>query len=130
MRADAVEGTETGSLVLLLVAAWLVPGSGHLWLGRRLKGLVFLIALPAMFACGLALGGRLFPFESSQPLVFLAAAADVAAGLPYFAAWALGWGQGQVAAITYEYANAFLIVSGLLNTLVLLDVYDTAVGRR
>jgi len=130
MRADAVERVDTGSIVLLVLAAWLVPGSGHLWLGRRAKGLVFLVALTAMFAVGLALGGRLFPFESSQPLVFLAAAADVAAGLPYFGAWVLGWGQGQVAAVSYEYANAFLIVAGLLNMLVLLDVYDTAVGRR
>jgi hypothetical protein len=117
-------------MVLLLLAAWLVPGSGHLWLGRRAKGLVFLVALTAMFAIGLALQGRLFPFESSQPLVFLAAAADVAAGLSYFAAWAFGWGQGQVALVTYEYANAFLIVAGLLNMLVMLDVFDIAVGRK
>jgi hypothetical protein len=117
-------------MVLLLLASWLVPGSGHLWLGKRVKGLVCLVALTAMFVIGLALQGRLFPFEASQPLVFLAAAADVAAGLPYLVAWALGWGQGQVAAVTYEYANAFLIVAGLLNMLVLLDVYDTAVGRK
>lgn len=130
MRADAVERVESGSIVLLLLGAWLVPGGGHLWLGRRTKGLVLLVSIVAMFAIGLALEGRLFPFESSQPLVFLAAAADVAAGLPYFAAWALGWGQGQVAAVTYEYANAFLIVAGLLNMLVVLDVYDTAVGRK
>jgi hypothetical protein len=35
-----------------------------------------------------------------------------------------------VAAVTYEYANAFLIVAGLLNMLVVLDVYDTALGRK
>ncbi len=95
MRADAVERVDTGGIVLLLLAAWLVPGSGHLWLGRRAKGLVFLVVLAAMFGIGLALQGRLFPFETSQPLVFLAAAADVAAGLPYFAAWALGWDRAR-----------------------------------
>jgi hypothetical protein len=35
-----------------------------------------------------------------------------------------------VAAVTFEYANAFLIVAGLLNMLVVLDAYDTAVGRK
>jgi hypothetical protein len=130
MRADAVERVDYGSVVLLILAAWLVPGGGHWWLGRRVKAVIFLFAIGAMFALGLALQGRLFPFEASQPLVFLAAAADVAAGLPYLAAWAFGWGQGQVAAVTYEYANAFLIVAGLLNMLVVLDVYDTAVGRK
>ena len=116
--------------MLLALGAWLVPGSAHLWLGRRMKGLVFLVALTAMFVIGLALQGRLFPFETSEPLVFLAALADLALGLPYFVARALGVGQGQVAAVTFEYANAFLIVSGLLNMLVVLDAYDTASGRK
>lgn len=108
----------------------MIPGGGHLWLGRRFKGLVFLIALTGMFGLGLALHGRLFPFEFSQPLVGLAAFANLGMGLPYFLAWAMGWGQGQVVAVTYEYANAFLIVAGLLNMLVVLDAYDIACGRK
>lgn len=116
--------------MLLALAAWLVPGIGHLWLGRRLKGFVFLVVLTAMFAFGLALQGRVFPFDSSEPLVFLAASADLAMGLPYFLARAIGFDQGQVAAVTFEYANAFMIVAGLLNMLVVVDAYDTAVGRK
>lgn len=130
MRADAAERTESGTTLLMCLGAWLVPGSGHLWLGRRFKGLVFLGALIAMFAVGLVLDGRLFPFEFSQPLVGLAALANLGMGLPYFLAWSLGWGQGHVVAVTYEYANAFLIVAGLLNMLVVLDAYDIASGRK
>ena len=48
MRADAAERVESGGLVLLALSAWLVPGSGHLWLGRRVKGLIFLVALTTM----------------------------------------------------------------------------------
>ena len=110
--------------------AWLVPGAGHLWQGRRQKGLVFLLALPAMFAIGLWLSGRLFPFELSQPLVALEAFADLGVGIPYFIAAALGLGQGVVTAASYEYANAFLIVAGLLNMLVVIDAYDIALGRK
>jgi len=130
MRAEAVSRPATGSLVLVAVAAWLLPGGGHLWLGRRQKGLIFLLALVAMFALGLALEGRLFPFEFSQPLVGLAAVANVGAGIPYFLAWAGGMGEGQVIAATYEYGNAFLIVAGLLNMLVVLDACDIAAGRK
>jgi hypothetical protein len=130
MRTNATKRLDASGLVLLALGAWLVPGGGHLWLGRRRKGIVFLVALTAMFAFGLALQGRLFPFEPSEPLVFLAALADVAMGLPYFIARAIGFDQGQVAAVTFEYANAFLIVAGLLNMLVVLDAYDTAVGRK
>jgi hypothetical protein len=116
-------------MVLLCIASWAIPGAGHLWLGRR-KGLVFLIALPLMFAVGLAIRGRLFPFTPSDPLVALAALADVAIGLSYFVASALGFGAGNVRAVTYEYGNAFLIVAGLLNLLVMIDAYDVAMGRK
>ncbi len=116
--------------VLVYLASWLVPGLGHLWLGRRQRGLVFLIVLPAMFVMGLALDGRLFPFLWTEPLVALAAVADVAAGLPYLAARLLGAGAGEAQAVTYEYGNAFLITSGLLNMLVLIDAHDVAAGRK
>lgn len=130
MRADTAEHADSSTTVLVCLGAWLIPGGGHLWLGRRAKGVIFLVALTLMFGLGLALQGRLFPFEFSQPLVGLAALADLGAGLPYFVAWAMGWGQGQVVAVTYEYANAFLIVAGLLNLLVVLDAYDIACGRK
>ena len=83
-----------------------------------------------MFVTGLFLEGRLFPFEAAQPLVLLAAFADLANGLPYFVARLLGHGSGRVVAVTYEYGNAFAIVAGLLNMLVVLDAYDIAEGRK
>ena len=110
--------------------SWLVPGGGHLVQGRRQKGLVFLVAIPTMFGLGLALEGRLFPFDFTQPLVGLAAVANLAIGLPYVAASVLGLGSGTATAAAYEYGNAFLIVAGLLNMLVALDAYDVRLGRK
>jgi hypothetical protein len=130
VRASAAEEAQSGAVVLLCLAAWAVSGVGHLWLGRRSKGIIFLVVLPLMFAIGLALHGRLFPFEMSEPLVGLAAFADLGIGVPYFIAGALGFGAGDVRAVTYEYGNAFIIVAGLLNLLVVIDVYDIAVGRK
>ncbi len=117
-------------VAFVCVVSWLVPGAGHLRLGRRGKGIVFLAALPVMFGIGLYLGGRLFPFAWSEPLVALAAVADLGVGLWYFAATLAGYGGGQVVAVTYEYGNTFLIVAGLLNFLVMLDVFDIALGRK
>jgi len=122
--------TQSGTIVLLCLASWAVPGAGHLWLGRRAKGLIFLVALPVMFAIGLAIRGRLFPFDFSDPLVGLEAVADLGIGVPYFIASALGYGVGDVRAVTYEYGNAFLIVAGLLNLLVVIDAYDVMMGRK
>jgi len=116
--------------VLVALAAWFAPGAGHLWSGQRVKGIVFMVVLPVMFGVGLALQGRLFPFEPGQPLVALAAIADVGIGLPYLIARALGLGGGAVIAVTYEYGNTFLIVAGLLNLLVVCDAWDLASLRK
>jgi len=130
VRATTAEQTQSGTLVLLCLASWAIPGAGHLWLGRRSKGLIFLIALPLMFAIGVAIRGCLFPFELSDPLAALAAVADLGIGATYFIAAGLGYGGGDVRAVTYEYGNAFLVVAGLLNMLVVIDAYDVAMGRK
>jgi hypothetical protein len=130
VRATAADRAPTTNPTLISIAALLVPGAGHFWQGRTQKGAVFLITIPLMFAAGLWLNGRLFPFELTQPLVGLAAIASVGNGLPYFAASLLGLGKGVVTAATYEYGNTFVIVAGLLNMLVTLDAYDIALGRK
>lgn len=114
----------------LCAIGWFVPGAAHLWLGRRDKAVVFLVVLVALFAAGLWLDGRIFPVTPQEPLVALAALANLGIGVPYFVAWALGLGAGNVVASSYEYANTYLIVAGLLNALVVLDAYDIAVGRK
>ena len=131
MRATAAEETQSGTLVLLCLASWAIPGAGHLWLGRRTKGL----DLSRRAAADVrdrprASAAGCFPFDLSEPLVGLAALADLGIGLPYFVASALGYGGGDVRAVTYEYGNAFLIVAGLLNLLVVIDAYDIAMGRK
>ena len=131
MRATAADRAASSANPYLMFAwAWAIPGAGHLWQGRIQKGLIFLITLPLMFLFGLWLEGRLFPFEMTQPLVALAAFADIGVGVPYVIAKVMGAGTGQVIAITYEYGNAFLIVAGLLNMLVVLDAFDIAQGRK
>lgn len=115
---------------LVGVVSWALPGAGHLWLGRRQKGIIFLVTLLAMLAIGSLLDGRLFPFELTEPLVFLFAIAQVGLGAPYFGVRALGWDRGDVTAINYDYGNAFLIAAGLFNMLVALDAFDIASGRK
>jgi hypothetical protein len=122
--------SERGTLFLLCLAAWAVPGAGHFWLGRIQKGVVFLVALSVMFVTGLLLKGRLFPFDLGEPLVALAAIANAGLGLPWIVGRSFGLGSGVVTAVTYEYGNCFLIVAGLLNFLVMLDAFDIAAGRK
>jgi hypothetical protein len=128
--AERTRSVDTSKLIFLCGAAWFLPGAGHLWLRRARKGVVFLVVLPLMFFLGLLLDGRIFPFEPTQPLVALAAVAEVAVGLPYFLARAAGYGAGSVVSATYEYGNSYMIVAGLLNSLIVIDAFDIAMGRK
>ena len=110
------------------IVAWLVPGGGHFLVGEMRKALIFLVVLGGMYAIGLGFGGQMFLFDTTEPLVFLAAITEWAIGLPRLLTTAFGGGRGDVVAVTYEYGNTFLIVSGLLNMLVVLDALDIARG--
>ena len=117
-------------MIGLAIGAWLVPGAGHFLQGRTQKAIIFLVTLVGMFFIGIASGGRLFPFQLDDPLVFLEAVAEWMIGVPRLVAGLAGLGAGEVTASTYEYGNTFLIVAGLLNALVVLDAIDFAKGRK
>jgi len=127
--APASVRPQSPNRILICAAAWAVPGLGHLWLGRR-KGLIFLVVLLTMFGMGLLLHGRIFSIELAEPFVALMALANMGIGLPYFLARGMGYGAGNVIAVSYEYGNTFLIVSGLLNSLVVIDAFDISMGRK
>ncbi len=118
------------SLALTVALAWLFPGAGHLLQGQSGKALIFGAALLPMYVCGLAMGGRLFGFQGTEPQVLLAAASQWMIGATRLVAGWAGWGVGDVVAASYEYGNTFLIVSGLLNVLVIFDAADVARGRK
>ena len=51
-------------------------------------------------------------------------------GIPYFVLqFVLGY-RGDIHASSYEYGSAFLLTAGLMNLLVILDVWDIAGGHK
>ncbi|HXV64738.1 MAG TPA: DUF6677 family protein [Vicinamibacteria bacterium] len=130
---DTREISRTGqglAAIPISASAWLVPGLGHLMLGKRGRGFTFFTVIVGLFVMGLHMHGELFALDAGEPLTLLAGLAEIGVGLPYFAAKLLGAGAGEVTSRTYEYGYTFLIVSGLLNALVVLDAYDIAMGRK
>jgi hypothetical protein len=122
---------ETARAVPACILAFLLPGLGHFFLGRRTKAFIFLGCLLALFLMGVAMESRLQLYLGFEdPLALLFSLAQMAMGAPYFAARALGYDAGNLRAVTYEYGNTFTAVAGLLNILVILDAYDTARGRK
>lgn len=129
-RAREREPENVAAALPACVSGWLVPGLGHLMLGKRGRGLIFFGVIMALFLLGLYWGGELFELDRSDLLTLLAGLAELGVGLPYFVADLTGRGAGAVTSVTYEYGYTFLIVAGLLNMLIVLDVFDIAVGRK
>ena len=112
------------------VAGALIPGLGHAILGKWDRALVFLGSIACLFALGLYLQGRLFNPEFHTITAMLKFIANAGSGLFYWIALLSGLGEGDSTAYTYDYANVFLYVAGLLNMLVIVDVFDIAMGRK
>jgi hypothetical protein len=125
------------------IVAWLVPGGGHLYLGKRGRGLVFMAAISVLFVWGIGMRARLtMPSGFDDPLAVVFGLAQMAAGVLYFGARvlsqsallsALGFSfgvEGVVTAPSYEYGNTFTTAAGLLNILVMIDAFDIALGRK
>lgn len=130
-RAGQEEGTaRRGKPYLAAVAAWLVPGAGHLLLGRWQRALAFFVVIIASLALGCHLEGRLPWVWSGSPLQTLASLGSLGSGLPYLVL-RFGFGfEGEMRAVGYEYGSAFILTAGLMNLLLILDVWDIAQGRK
>lgn len=114
---------------LAVVSAWLLPGLGHAILGRRGRAALFFGLCLAMFAIGVAIDGRLPWAFSGSPLTRLATLGGMGLGLPYLAAHLLFGYEGDVTAAGYEYGGAFIVTAGLMNLLLVLDVWDICWGK-
>ncbi len=133
----AVETSAPSGAWLMGIAAWLVPGAGHLLQGRWGRGLLLGGAVWAMFIAGMLMGGHLFPllgpFDEGLS-VFLQVPPVIAnsgTGLLYVFCYLANIGFVDYAdRVTYEYGNTFLLVAGLLNYLVALDAFDIGAGRK
>jgi hypothetical protein len=148
---DAAVSTRSPWLPCLL--AWAIPGAGHLLLRRTTAGLVFMVVVLGTFGFGLALNGTVYAMDPEQPLSYLSTLAN--AGVGPLDAWArvrtfgdmryrmpdsrvdsvarervLTRVRARYAAATHSYGRTFLLTAGLMNLLLVLDVFDYCIGRK
>lgn len=65
-RATEWTGVDAG---LAVVLAWLIPGAGHLYLGRRRKAVVLFVLILGMFMAGQAMAQFKCVFYRSTPML-------------------------------------------------------------
>lgn len=119
-----------GRLLRLCLAAWLIPGFGHLVLGRKWRALILFTSVISMFLLGLAMQGQFFSVHSGSYLQTLGFFGEMCVGVAMPAALFLGYSGGDPSFASADYGTAFLVAAGMLNVLTVLDAYDIALGRK
>jgi len=128
--AQRVPGEKSSFPALVLLAGWLVPGAGHLLVGKWVRGLLLFVSILGMYLIGLGLQGKIYSTSSGDILDLLGFAGQLGLGLLYVLARAFGWGASTVLITLGDYGTKFLIVGGLLNLISAVDGHSLANGRK
>ena len=118
----------------VVALGWLIPGGGHLFLGRRGRGALLALSVVVMFVCGLMMRGALFQPQTGDLLTMIIYCGgflgNLASGILYLLSVWLGYAQPDVAGHVHDYGTKFLVAAGLLNVLAMVDAFEIAVGRK
>jgi hypothetical protein len=116
--------------VLVAVAAWAVPGLGHVITRRWIRGLIFFACAGGLALTGFALRGNVFPQHSTDPFGALGFLADASSGIFYFLAHTMEKAGPDVSRAAGDYGTRLIAAAGVLNLLGVADAYEIAMGRR
>lgn len=120
-----------GNLFVALLLAWLFPGLGHAYLGKRGAAVLYAAIVTAAFLLGLGYHGKLYVHEPDHPLTVLATFACYGAGLLNIGSRLLIENTGgNILSPTFEYGCAFILTAGMMNLLLMLDAYDIFTGAK
>ena len=70
--------------ILALILAWLVPGAGHVYIGRVRRGVIIFITITATFWAGVAMGGVMTVDQRTERWWFVA---NISTGLNGLVSW-------------------------------------------
>jgi hypothetical protein len=127
--ATSTTSTKTGFQYGPLIAGWLLPGAGHFWQRKWIRGGLLLASIGGMFFLGIAMQGKLYT-GAHDILDMLGLAGDLGSGIFYFISRQMGLGAETVQVTTADYGTRFIVVAGLLNIIAAVDAHNLFTGRK
>lgn len=127
------KNTDALSAVFAATAGMLFPGLGHYIQGEVRRGFFATTSVLSMLISGAWLGGKFYSFfefhEGFLTAVF--SFCNMGLGISYFLfEWFGVLTTDRSSLPTSEYGNVFLMLAGLVNYLLVLDAFDTKIGRK
>jgi len=114
----------------IAIAAWIVPGLGHLLLLRWARAIVFFIAAGGLAITGYLLRGNVFPPRSGDAFGTLGFLADAGSGVFYVLARFIETAGADVSRAAGDYGTRFIAAAGVVNLISVCDAYEIASRRR
>ncbi len=129
--ARSAEAEQASSMTYIApIAAWLLPGLGHLIQRRYIRGLLLMLAIFLMFFAGLGMEGKVYAPNTGDLLDMLGFIGDLGVGALYFLARIMNWGIGNIHRAVADYGTKYIVVAGLLNVIAAVDAYHIAIGKK
>ncbi len=128
--AQRVPGEKSSFPALVLLVGWLIPGAGHVLVGKYIRAALLFASILGMYLVGLGLQGKIYTTSTGDILDILGFAGQIGLGLLYVLARVLGWGASTITITLGDYGTKFLVVGGLLNLISAVDAHSLANGRK
>lgn len=128
--AQRIPGEKSSLPAMVLVAGWLIPGLGHLLLGKWVRALLIFVSILGLFLFGLGMQGKIYQAGSGDILDILGFAGQLGLGLICGLAHWLGWGASSSVNTLADFGTKFIVIGGLLNYMAAVDAHSLANGRK
>jgi TM2 domain-containing membrane protein YozV len=128
--SQRIPGEKSSLPAMALILGWLIPGAGHLILGKWVRALLLFASILGMFLIGIALQGKIYSPNTGDILDILGFAGQLGLGVLYALAHWFGWGAASAVNTLADYGTKFFVVGGLLNLIAAVDAHSLANGRK
>ena len=129
-RVSQAPAKQNFPAIFIVVAAWIVPGLGHLLLRRWGRAMIFFIAVGGLAVTGYLLRGNIFPPRSGDAFGTLGFLADAGSGVFYYLARFFESAGPDVSRAAGDYGTRFIAAAGVVNLISGCDAYEIATRRR
>lgn len=138
MKSASTRETASYHTPLAFLLGWLLPGAGHLLIGEKIRGCIFLVAIALTFWTGVAIGGVKNTVNREQRSLWflgqIGAGGHTLATMTWSQYIQAGPDRPPESLIAYgrpeEVSVVYTAISGMLNILILLDLSDRLERRR